>query len=143
MSSLLYLTLVTSCIIGPILCCHLLYLIIYLIQTLSDQRPNLKNLRRGLNLSCGSNMVGSMLKIVFNFSRIKPALNWNWFLEELRRGLNSFNSDTERRNCIILLACTMLSNKITLTFMPKVLNSFNEEQVTSNYVISPFKVIFN
>ena len=29
--SLLYLTLVTSCIIGPFLCCHLLYLIIYLI----------------------------------------------------------------------------------------------------------------
>ena len=28
--SLLYLTLVTSCIIDPFLCCHLLYLIIYL-----------------------------------------------------------------------------------------------------------------
>ena len=28
--SLFYLTLVTSCIIGPLLCCHLLYLIIYL-----------------------------------------------------------------------------------------------------------------
>ena len=28
---LLYLTLVTSCITGPFLCCHLLYLIIYLI----------------------------------------------------------------------------------------------------------------
>ena len=30
--SLLYLTLVTSCIIGPFLCCHLLYLIIYLTE---------------------------------------------------------------------------------------------------------------
>ena len=31
--SLLYLTLVTSCIIGSFLCCHLLYLIIYLDRT--------------------------------------------------------------------------------------------------------------
>ena len=31
--SLLYLTLVMSCIIGPFLCCHLLYLIIYLVKT--------------------------------------------------------------------------------------------------------------
>ena len=30
--SLLYLTLVTSCIIDPFLCCHLLYLIIYLVM---------------------------------------------------------------------------------------------------------------
>ena len=29
---LLYWTLVTSCIIGPFLCCHLLYLIIYLVK---------------------------------------------------------------------------------------------------------------
>ena len=35
------------------------------------------------------------LKIVLNFSRFKPALNWNLFLGDLRRGLNSLNSDTE------------------------------------------------
>ena len=33
------------------------------------------------------------LKILFNFSRFKPALNWNWFLRDLRRDLNSLNSD--------------------------------------------------
>ena len=52
-------------------------------------RPNLKNLSRGLNLSRSSNMVG------FNFSRFKPALNRNRFLRDLRRGLNSLNSDTD------------------------------------------------
>ena len=43
-------------------------------DNLTILRPNLKNLSRGLNLNCGSNMVGS-IKIVFNFSRFKPALN--------------------------------------------------------------------
>ena len=37
---------------------------------LSVLRQNLKNLSRGLNLSCGSKMIGS-LKIVLNFSRFK------------------------------------------------------------------------
>ena len=46
-----------------------------------------------LNLSRGSNLVFA-LKIVFNFSRFKPALNWNRFLWDFRRGLNSLNSDT-------------------------------------------------
>ena len=53
-------------------------------------KPNLKNLSRGLNLSCGSN-----IKIVFIASRYKPALNWNRFLVDLRRGSNSLNSDTK------------------------------------------------
>ena len=35
--SLLYLTHMTSCIIGPFLCCHLLYLIIYLKLTFSKK----------------------------------------------------------------------------------------------------------
>ena len=34
------------------------------------QRPNLKNLSRGLNLSQGSNMVGFMLKIVIQCFKI-------------------------------------------------------------------------
>ena len=34
------------------------------------------------------------LKIVFNFSRFKPALNWIQFLADLSRGSNSLNSDT-------------------------------------------------
>ena len=34
------------------------------------------------------------LKIVSNLSKFKPALDWNRFLGELRRGLNSLNSDT-------------------------------------------------
>ena len=46
-------------------------------------------------LSRGSNMVGSALKIVFNISRFKPALNWNRFLADLRRALNSLNSDPD------------------------------------------------
>ena len=58
-----------------------------------EQRPNLKNLSRGLNLSHRSNLV-VLLKIVLNFSRFKPALNWNRFLWDFRRGLNSLNSDT-------------------------------------------------
>ena len=32
------------------------------------------------------------LKIVFNVSRFKPALNWKRFLADLRRGSNSLNS---------------------------------------------------
>ena len=35
------------------------------------------------------------LKIVFNVSRFKSALNWNRFLADLRRGSNSLNSDTD------------------------------------------------
>ena len=38
-------------------------------------------------------MAGSAY-IVLNFSRFKPALNWNRFLEGLRRGSNSLNSDS-------------------------------------------------
>jgi len=34
------------------------------------------------------------LKIVFNFSRLKPVLNWSRFLVDLWRGLNSLNSGT-------------------------------------------------
>ena len=36
-----------------------------------------------------------LLKIVLNFSRFKPAFNWNRVLADLSRGLNSLNSDTE------------------------------------------------
>ena len=57
-------------------------------------RPNLKNLSRGLDLSRGSNMVGIPLKILFNFSRFKPGLNWNRFFTDLGGGSNSLNSDT-------------------------------------------------
>ena len=35
------------------------------------------------------------LKIGFNFSRFKPALNWNQFLADSSNGSNSLNSDTE------------------------------------------------
>ena len=71
---------------------------IFLFLYLCNQRPNLKNLIRGLNLSRGSNLGrGSNmvvpLKIVFNFSRFKPLLNWNRFLTDLSRGSNSLNSD--------------------------------------------------
>ena len=38
LSSLLNMTLGTSCIIGPFLCCHLLYLIIYLLFTICDKK---------------------------------------------------------------------------------------------------------
>ena len=41
------------------------------------QRPNLKK-----------------FKIVFNISRFKPMLNWKRFLADLRRGLNSLNSNS-------------------------------------------------
>ena len=34
------------------------------------------------------------LKIVFIVSRFRPAPNWNRFLADLRRGLNSLNSDS-------------------------------------------------
>ena len=39
------------------------------------QRPNLRNLSHRLNLSRRSNMMDS----TSNFSRLKPALNWNRF----------------------------------------------------------------
>ena len=41
-------------------------------------RPNLMNLSQGLNLSLGSNFVGSTFKFVINISRLKPALNWDF-----------------------------------------------------------------
>ena len=56
-------------------------------------RLNLINLSCGLNLSRGSNMVVH-LKIAFNFSRFKPALNLTRFLGDLRRSLNLLNSNT-------------------------------------------------
>ena len=62
-------------------------------------RLNLKNLSLGLNLSRGSNMVGSTLN-VFNFLRFKSALYRNRFLEDLSRGSNSLNSDTDAWNLI-------------------------------------------
>ena len=49
------------------------------------------NLSRSWNLSVGWNKV----EIVLQFSRFKPAFNWNRFLWDLRRGLNSLNSDTD------------------------------------------------
>ena len=58
--------------------------------SLGTLRPNLKNLIRGLNLSRGSNKVGP-LKIVFNYLRFEPALNWNQLCGDLRQGLNSLN----------------------------------------------------
>ena len=39
-------------------------------------------------------MVGTT-KIALSFFRFKPAFNWNRFLGDLRRGLNSLNSDTD------------------------------------------------
>ena len=53
----------------------------------------LKILSSGLNLSQDSNMVGSTSNCI-QFSRFKPALNWNCFFGDLRHGLNSLNSDT-------------------------------------------------
>ena len=35
------------------------------------------------------------LKTVFNVPKFKPALNWNLFWADLRRGSNSLNLDTE------------------------------------------------
>ena len=74
------------------------------------QRPNLKNLSRDLNLRRGSNMQLVPLKIVLNVSKFKPALNWNRFLSDLRRGSNLLNSDSgylksssNSKNFVILL----------------------------------------
>ena len=53
-------------------------------SALYSLRPNLKSLSCGLNLSHGSNMVP--FKIVFNFSRFKPAFNLNRFLADLSHG---------------------------------------------------------
>ena len=58
----------------------------------SSQRPNLKNLSRGLNLRRARIWLVP-LKIVFNVLRLKPALNWNRLLADLRRGSNSLNSE--------------------------------------------------
>ena len=37
------------------------------------------------------------LKIVLNFSRFYPPLNWNRFFADLSRGSNSLNSDTKQQ----------------------------------------------
>ena len=59
MSSSLYFTIMTSCIIGPFLCCHLLYLIIYLSNSnvhwiwSSSPEPTIKNSGKyGSGVSC-------------------------------------------------------------------------------------------
>ena len=52
-------------------------------------------------------MVGP-LKIVLNFSRFKPALNWNRFLGNLRRGLNLLNSGTG----IFSIYCQKIGNNL-------------------------------
>ena len=67
-----------------------------------NTRPNLKNLLVSL-------------KIVFNLSRFEPAPNnWNRFLGDLRRGLNSLNSETVveflmKRDGYWLLVSTVLN----------------------------------
>ena len=67
-----------------------------------NPRPNLKNLLVSL-------------KIVFNLSRFEPAPNnWNRFLGDLRRGLNSLNSETVvvflmKRDGYCLLVSTVLN----------------------------------
>ena len=53
----------------------------YILNDLTNQWPNLKNLSGGLNLSRG--------QIVSNVSRFKPALNLNRVLADLNRGSNS------------------------------------------------------
>ena len=52
------------------------------------------------------------LKIVFNVSRFKPALNWNLFLADLRRGSNSLNSDSVWSNFITLKSLLFSQNQI-------------------------------
>ena len=39
---------------------------------------------------------------IYTVSRFMPALNWNRFLADLRRGSNSLNSDTGRKNMRII-----------------------------------------
>ena len=65
--------------------------------SLHQQRPNLKNLSGGLNLSRGLNMVGST-EIVSNVSRFKPAINLNRILADLNRGSSSLNSISGCKN---------------------------------------------
>ena len=44
-------------------------------------------------------MVGSMLKILFSFSRFQSERNENRFLDDFRRSLNSLNSDIGNFKC--------------------------------------------
>ena len=71
----------------------LIKLITWVWTKLNKLKPNLKNSSCGLNLSAAQIWLASLI-IVINFSRFKPALNWNRFLGDLRRGLISLNSDT-------------------------------------------------
>ena len=58
------------------------------IKNIWDQRPNLKNLNRGLKFELVA------LKIVFNVSRFKPGAQLKPVLADMRRGSISLNSDT-------------------------------------------------
>ena len=62
------------------------------------------------------------LKIVFNFSRFKPALNWNRFLTDLSRGSNSLNSDTVSLTWLELPKCLAMNSWYPITFLNVVLN---------------------
>jgi len=60
--SLLYLTLVTSCTVGPFLCCHLLYFIIYLAKSIFEKRMY-KDV-------FGTNLLHSSLMTFYKISRM-------------------------------------------------------------------------
>ena len=50
-----------------------------------------QNLSRCSNMRRGSNIWLAPLEIVFSVSRFEPVLNWNRFLDDQGRGLNSLN----------------------------------------------------
>ena len=75
-------------------CYRIQFLIVGSSQYFCDLRPNFKEFEPWLKFKHRLKY-GWFPKIVFNFSRFEPALNWNCFFADLRRGSNSLNSDTD------------------------------------------------
>ena len=70
------------------------FLIVGSSQYYCDLTPNFKEFEPWLKFKHRLKY-GWFPKIVFNFSRFEPALNWNCFFADLRRDSNSLNSDTD------------------------------------------------
>ena len=72
------------------------------------------------------------LKIVLTFSRFKPTHNLNRFLADLRRGLNSLNSDIDQssmnQNQIALLLKKLLWFTNSLVYSNLLINTFSKNK---------------
>ena len=66
------------------------------IQRIKFNIPELETFKFGSRLMAEFKELLVLLEILFNVSRFRPALKWNRFSADLRRGSNSLNSDSNQ-----------------------------------------------